>query len=778
MVVFPVLHLTNVVCILGGEDKTARAWLIQVDKSLGMLKYSPSTASDNSLSASNVAPDTELRIGINAIDSYSPISPISIVVSANEDGCVRAWNVSTRDFLTPLRWARKVSKLRLRCLKIYIPVNYSEDVSPEIIEQKFNNEKMKFTTAHPVVICGGRDKIIHFIDVMSGVVLDRQLFGHEGIITCIAVTEKLDSALIVSGSEEYEIKVWCMEFGTCLFDLKGHFFDVNAVAIFTPSQNVEDSVIISGSVDCTLRLWKYGSTKHTALLCDVEAPVNAVVVADFDNTGVGNLVGPLVVAGSADASIKVWSLTEPYHLVHTFTGHHDEVTCLSVYRGEGCYNSLVSGSLDKFVKVWDLNDLEFVKNIEGHVQEISSVTLFSTDFTDPSIASSSTDVRISFDFKNESTNSDFVDECFQFDMTGLNGNNHSHHKWPRISQLVEKNGANHFLSRYCELFQLAIMASRPDFLATFLPSCPSVVVKCVIQYNCLQLALTLDQQDSVREIISCLIEYMQQGRCLEISSSYLPLTIKDLTVLALRCPEEFERLFVNMSLISHFDNLNEGEDFLRLSAASNGYEMCSCQEETTTSDDENSSSINLLTFSYLPVPISDHMKLLQAMCDVCDSTNRTDIFNSQAGILILSYAWAKFGRERHIKLMATSYIYILLATFNVYCFETLLKESYLVTRLFLIAQICFELGFSVPAAVGLYRDFFGYISSIWNELRLTYIIGGLIGNILRFYYMKELRSTRIILSVTSIAFWFDSLYYLRAFEATGPLGNERITCVV
>lgn len=629
----------------------------------------------------------------------------------------------------------------------------------------------EFSILSPMAICAGSDSRIHFIDLLTGTILNRKLIGHTGTITCLAISDAsvLQTSLLVSGSEEYEVKVWSISSGMCLLDLNGHVFDVNAVAIYSPSSNVDESLIISGGVDSTIRLWLYESASQIATLPTVTAPVNAIVVADFPS---GN--GPVVIAGSADATIKIWCIKQsPYVLLHTLERHMDEVTCLAVYQGEGCYDTLLSGSLDKCVIVWDLNSHSYVQHIEGHTHEVNSVCLFSTDFTDPSIASASTDVRLKFDFKNESPNADYVEECFQFDLIGLNAMLHDYQPWPRINKLVKENGAHYLFGRYNRLFRKAVEASRSDFLVTFLPLSSPAVVRCIKESDVLKIAIYIDQHESVSIIVSCLIAYIQEGKCLEISPTIFCIETDDLLLLAKRYPLEFERLIINIQLILYNEPLSRDVFFLRANATADGFDMASISDYDDNIDDKSmESSLSTMSYSYLPLPIMSHMKLLQAICEVCEQTNHTDIFNSQAGLMLLGYAWAKFGMRTHIKLMVLSYMYILLATFNVYSYEWLLNESYLATRFFLLLQMCLEVVLAAPIASGLYRHGGKYLTSVWNHFRIVIIGGGLVGNILRLIYMVELRSTRIVLSITSICMWFHALYFLRAFEGNKDCGRK------
>ena len=683
-------------------------------------------------------------MGINAIDTYSPISPESIVVAAGGDGCLKAWSISTRNYTTSLKWATTVSESRLHCLHIYIPLNYSDTIDTESCHKDFSVHE-------PMVICAGRDRIIHIVHLLTGRLFDRQFVGHEGTVTCLRVSTKVDIPFIVSGSEEKEVKVWSLATGNCLFDLKGHEFDVNAVAIHSPTSTANESVVISGGIDSTIRLWSYGTTKEMVTLTNVNAPVNAIVVVDFP------FKEPMVVAGSADATIKIWSLLAPYQLLHSFSAHMDEVTCLAAYKGEGCFNSLVSGSIDNCVKVWDLDSFKFVKALEGHVHDVSGVCMFSTDNTDPSIASSSADIKIWYDFKNESIRDDYVDECFQFDKIKMNGMMHDDQFWPRISALAKLHTPDFFFNRYCKLFRLAVSESRPDFLALFLLQAPSAVVKCIVVHGTLKLAIKLGQQDSVKSIITCLVAHIQMGDCPDISPSRFPLDAEDVHLLAEYFPEEFERLIVGMRLLVHTENMPQYQSFLRANSTADGFEMDYIR-------DSQSNENALVSYSYLPLPIASHIQLLKAISDVCDKTNHTTLFNSQAGLMILGYAWAKFGMSTHIKLMVASYTYLVLATYNIYCFETMAIESYATARALLSIQLCFELILTALVLSSMNRNWYGYVQSIWHYLKLVIIAGGLLGNILRLHHMKDVRATRIILSITSIAIWFDALYYLRAFE--------------
>jgi WD40 repeat protein len=60
-----------------------------------------------------------------------------------------------------------------------------------------------------------------------------------------------DNKYIVSGSDDYSIRVWERESGTQIQELKGHNSLVNSVTI-----SKDNKLIVSGSSDKTIRVWE------------------------------------------------------------------------------------------------------------------------------------------------------------------------------------------------------------------------------------------------------------------------------------------------------------------------------------------------------------------------------------------------------------------------------------------------------------------------------------------------------------------------------------------
>jgi len=145
-----------------------------------------------------------------------------------------------------------------------------------------------------------------------------------------------DGRIVVSGSEEYRLKVWDLERGRCLNSLEGHTGRTDGVAI-TP----DAKTVVSGSDDKTLKVWDLETGQCRATLEGHTGGVTRVAVTPD---------GKWVVSASDDRTVKLWDLAAG-HCLATFEGHTERVYGLAV-TPDG--KTVVSGSVDKTLRVWDL----------------------------------------------------------------------------------------------------------------------------------------------------------------------------------------------------------------------------------------------------------------------------------------------------------------------------------------------------------------------------------------------------------------------------------------
>ena len=81
--------------------------------------------------------------------------------------------------------------------------------------------------------------------------------------------------------------------------------------------------------------------------------------------------GRLALSGSYDCTVKVWDLTSGQEL-RTLAGHAYGVNSVAV-SADG--RLALSGSYDRTVKVWDLTSGQELRTLEGHAREVSSVAV-------------------------------------------------------------------------------------------------------------------------------------------------------------------------------------------------------------------------------------------------------------------------------------------------------------------------------------------------------------------------------------------------------------------
>ncbi|GAA6026787.1 hypothetical protein JCM8097_005861 [Rhodosporidiobolus ruineniae] len=212
--------------------------------------------------------------------------------------------------------------------------------------------------------------------------------GINYVVTCL----QFDKDKVISASDDHSINVFDTATGALRMSLPGHDGGIWALQYV-------GNVLVSGSTDRTVRVWDLSTGRCTHVFIGHTSTVRCLQIVEPQNINpdpngppIWQPPYPLIVTGSRDWSLRVWKLpmpgrdaefhpvvpespTEentaptqnPYHLRH-LAGHSHAVRALAAHG-----KTLVSGSYDMDVRVWDLPSGKLRHRLSGHSQKVYSV---------------------------------------------------------------------------------------------------------------------------------------------------------------------------------------------------------------------------------------------------------------------------------------------------------------------------------------------------------------------------------------------------------------------
>lgn len=234
------------------------------------------------------------------------------------------------------------------------------------------------------ILTGSDDTKINVYDTKTGALRNR-LEGHEGGVWAL----QYEGDTLVSGSTDRSVRVWDIKSGKCLQTFQGHTSTVRCLVILrpvqidtepdgTPIMMPKEPLIITGSRDSTLRVWKLPQPGDRQIF-QAGPPAN-----DRDNpyflrtlSGHHNSVraiaayGDTLVSGSYDCTVRVWKISTG-DLVHRLQGHSQKVYSVVLDHARG---RCISGSMDNLVKIWDLATGACLFTLEGHTSLVGLLDL-------------------------------------------------------------------------------------------------------------------------------------------------------------------------------------------------------------------------------------------------------------------------------------------------------------------------------------------------------------------------------------------------------------------
>eukprot|EP00240_Pyramimonas_obovata_P003772 CAMPEP_0118940546 /NCGR_PEP_ID=MMETSP1169-20130426/31720_1 /TAXON_ID=36882 /ORGANISM="Pyramimonas obovata, Strain CCMP722" /LENGTH=361 /DNA_ID=CAMNT_0006885067 /DNA_START=143 /DNA_END=1225 /DNA_ORIENTATION=+ len=140
-----------------------------------------------------------------------------------------------------------------------------------------------------LLVSGSRDCSLRVWDLEVGQAR-MKLAGHCGYVYCCAVDPRGNQ--IVSGSEDWTARVWDIDSGQCVQTLEGHNNAVMACAGWGDRE-----VVATGGADRLVRMWDPSSWGSVATLQGHEEAVTCVALDPR---------GSWLVSGSRDCTLRVW----------------------------------------------------------------------------------------------------------------------------------------------------------------------------------------------------------------------------------------------------------------------------------------------------------------------------------------------------------------------------------------------------------------------------------------------------------------------------------------
>ncbi|KAI8983860.1 quinon protein alcohol dehydrogenase-like superfamily [Pilobolus umbonatus] len=292
----------------------------------------------------------------------------NILITASYDKTAIVWNLETGEILRTL-------KGHARCIRTL----------------QFDDTKL---------VTGSMDHTLRIWNYHTGQCI-RALEGHTDGVVHLNFT----SRILASGSADSTIKIWNFQTGEC-YTLAGHTQSVNHVNVHKDS-----SSLVSCSDDGSIRIWDLEKRVCSRVLKGHMAPVQTAIPSmpgfyhtfsakaplqisnssNSDDEDVAVVVRsrrsssqsdsssdcnassqPVVISGSLDNTIKIWSL-QSGECLQTLFGHVQGIWSLA-------YDKLrmVSGSNDGTLKVWDIESGLPMYTLDGHHSAITAVSISDT----------------------------------------------------------------------------------------------------------------------------------------------------------------------------------------------------------------------------------------------------------------------------------------------------------------------------------------------------------------------------------------------------------------
>ena len=230
------------------------------------------------------------------------------------------------------------------------------------------------------------------------------LRGHEDIIICLSVD--WSGHWLATGAKDNTARLWRIDHASksykCYAAFTGHAESIGAVSVpsnpppigspgYKDPLNHPPTFLITGSQDRTIKCWSIPETSSSSssnLSLDSSLQARALYTRKAHDKDINAIcISPnstLFASASQDRNVKVWS-TEGGEVQGILRGHRRGVWSVlftpkdypSISGDNGPTSSnrglVLTGSGDKTIKIWSLNDYSCIRTLEGHTNSVLKV---------------------------------------------------------------------------------------------------------------------------------------------------------------------------------------------------------------------------------------------------------------------------------------------------------------------------------------------------------------------------------------------------------------------
>lgn len=343
-----------------------RVDVINTDKDIQRGAFSLSNrlvglASDEAIEVWKLEAGAHRRLAdIKATNIVSSVvfSTSGVLISGDKDGVISLWEAGDENqgHATELRGhSDSITNLAVSLDGRFL-VSASSDDTVRVWDLLGKKETGTFVAHDDAVLCvavspdgelvasGGWGNTIWIWQLKTGTKL-RALEGHTGSILNLGFSP--DGKWLVSSSEDRTARVWEVERGVPVVVLPGHRSDLTTVA-FVGSRG--HGQLITGEADGIVRLWDVDSIGQRDELTTLRGHERPVTMIGFSPGR------SMVISSSVDRTLRLWNL-QTRRLAGVLLGHADNITALAVHP-DGLH--VASASRDATVRIWDIDQGEVV----------------------------------------------------------------------------------------------------------------------------------------------------------------------------------------------------------------------------------------------------------------------------------------------------------------------------------------------------------------------------------------------------------------------------------